>query len=229
MKPEEATEEFIDTWLNYIIDPYPCVSNDDQDIIAVMKGEKPISMTDGDCSYNLQDIDYKLRYFAAFKHPDIKLLNIHMNDDPTTIWYHKNEWNKALLLKQFHDGLHNEYHKSQFTFDVFQGYLLGYEYLSTIIYTVHEELEEDMKKCLNVYDTIKSRSEEEKGINCSEISKLEVNALSQATLPTKQAIYKIHYNKIQNTMKQYRKMYYDLIIEKINDLLNTITESRNCL
>lgn len=82
----------------------------------------------------LDETAYFIRYVVSQKCNHMKTLIIDEDDDPTTIYYHRDKWMDALILYLFHTHRLKLPNTLPFNIHIFQGILLGYSYDSIMLY-----------------------------------------------------------------------------------------------
>lgn len=77
---------------------------------------------------------YFIRYVVTHKCNHMKILITDEDDDPTTIYYHRDKWMDALILYLFHNRRLKFPNTLPYDIHIFQGILLGYSRDSIMLY-----------------------------------------------------------------------------------------------
>jgi len=240
--PEKLSEKELDIWFEN--NPYKnsfITPNWDQDIMAVVMGKKPCSLTDNDfLPVEKKKFDYYLRYFLTFRYGLLSLIILKKND-PSVIWYRKENWAKAMFLYlYFEKKLPLEFKKllKNSKLNHILSLSLGYNEMSCAIlgteiamYSLVDQLkllepykkkaEEELEKDENFKDDTKETIEA--NIPVYAFSKNREDIFQKMSYTYKRKIYSFCYKKIMETFNNDHVNFVETQ-ENVKKIINYIED-----
>lgn len=216
--PSTITEQELDTWFHYLLFNQP---SEEIDIIGVITGELLCAYTDNDhLPSNASDpySDLFLRYIAAFKCPEVDHIIFDRYEDPTILWFQRENRPRALLFQMLQSN-HPFVYNYQYLFDRNQGhcqkYLMGYSKLASVICEHCGRLE-----CMfdNTTDI-----EFKDGEACIDHTQREKEVYQKLDFETKKKIYTQQYKYIKAEMVS---IDYLEIQETMDEIIDKIKQSK---